>query len=95
MSKIVPFNPSTSTRRALVRPWKSACKRACVSGHPFKSCRDSFATLALNAGVRITVVSRQLGHSSTTITERHYAAVTPKFIAAEIEKTDQIDLRTR
>jgi integrase len=35
--------------------------------------RDTFATLHLAAGVRLEWISKQMGHSSTTVTERHYA----------------------
>jgi hypothetical protein len=35
--------------------------------------RDTFATLHLAAGIRLEWISKQMGHSSTTVTERHYA----------------------
>jgi integrase len=39
--------------------------------------RHSYATLALEAGIRLDVVSHQLGHSSVATTANIYAHVNP------------------
>ena len=46
----------------------------------------TFAVLALNKGLSMTVVSRLLGHGSTDITERVYARFLPETLSAELGK---------
>lgn len=57
---------------------------------PFKLtmhvARHTFAVLALNDGMNISVVSRLLGHSSTDITEKVYAQFLPTKLADEVQK---------
>jgi len=48
--------------------------------------RHSFAIHALNSGISLYVVSRLLGHSSTTITEQVYAKYLPETLAEEVSK---------
>ena len=48
--------------------------------------RHSFAVLALNGGLAMSVVSRLLGHGSTDITEKVYAKFLPETLASEVEK---------
>jgi integrase len=48
--------------------------------------RHSFAVHALNNKVDMSVVSRLLGHSSTTVTEKVYAKFLPETLASEVEK---------
>lgn len=48
--------------------------------------RHSFAVLALNKGLSMTVVSRLLGHGSTDITEKVYARFLPETLSAELSK---------
>ncbi len=48
--------------------------------------RHTFAVLALNKGLSMTVVSRLLGHGSTDITERVYARFLPETLSAELGK---------
>lgn len=52
----------------------------------FHLARHTFAVLALNDGMDLSIVSRFLGHAATTITERVYAAYLPTKLAEEIEK---------
>ena len=42
----------------------------CMPGH---TLRRTFASDLLNRGLRLEVVSKLLGHASTTVTERAYA----------------------
>jgi integrase len=60
-------HPETLRRR-----WRAAARRAGVPEIPFHGARHSYATLALSAGVRLDVVSRQLGHSSISTTADIY-----------------------
>lgn len=41
----------------------------------FHSLRDTYARIALENGAEITWVSRQLGHSSITLTRQHLRAL--------------------
>ena len=52
----------------------------------FHTARHTFAVLAINDGLTMTVVSRLLGHSSTDITEKVYAKLLPQTLTAEVEK---------
>lgn len=54
----------------------------------FHTARHTFAILALNDGMSLSVVSRMLGHSSTDITEQVYAEYLPRTLAEELEKLD-------
>lgn len=46
--------------------------------------RHTFAVLALNKGLSMTVVSRLLGHASTDVTEKVYAKFFPETLSAEM-----------
>lgn len=52
----------------------------------FHTARHTFAVLAINDGLTMTVISRLLGHSSTDITEKVYAKLLPQTLTAEVEK---------
>lgn len=52
----------------LLRRWRALVKKAGVKPIPLHGARHSYATLALEAGVRLDIVSRQLGHASIAIT---------------------------
>lgn len=48
--------------------------------------RHTFAVVALNKGLSMSVVSRLLGHGSTDITERVYAKFLPETLASEVAR---------
>ena len=48
-------------------------RRECLSDHPTHASSDIRARPLLNRGLRLEVVSKLLGHSSTVVTERAYA----------------------
>jgi integrase len=56
----------------LLRRWKALVKRVGVTPIPLHGARHSYATLALGAGVRLDIVSRQLGHASIGTTANIY-----------------------
>ena len=60
-------------KRAIVRWWHELTIRAGVGRRRFHSSRHTAATLMLNAGVPLEVVSRVLGHASLAITSDVYA----------------------
>ena len=52
----------------------------------FHATRATYASLALEAGVPITVVSRELGHTTTGMTEKHYIALSEEYKEEQCEK---------
>jgi integrase len=57
--------------------WRRLVKTAKVPAIPLHGARHSYATIALEAGVRLDVVSAQLGHSNVATTANIYAHVSP------------------
>ena len=62
------------------------CSLSLAQPITFHVARHTFAVLALNKGLSMTVVSRLLGHGSTDITERVYARFLPETLSAELGK---------
>jgi integrase len=56
----------------LLRRWKALVRAADVTPITLHGARHSYATLALDGGARLDVVSRQLGHASIAITADVY-----------------------
>ena len=52
----------------------------------FHMARHTFAILALNDGMSLSVVSRMLGHATTDTTELVYAEYLPRKLAEELDK---------
>jgi integrase len=55
------------------RRFAKVAKAAGLDGLTPKSLRDTFASQLLTAGVQLSYVSKQLGHSDVAVTARHYA----------------------
>jgi len=55
------------------REFPRLCTEAKIEGLVFKSLRCTFASLHVQRGTPLQTVQQMLGHSSVTITERHYA----------------------
>ncbi len=55
------------------RTWLRIVGRADLPGVRIKDLRDTFASQLLTVGIPIQWVSRQLGHSGVSVTEKHYA----------------------
>ena len=75
------FASSAGTRldkRNVLRWWHGLTIRAGVGRHRFHSSRHTAATLMLNAGVPLEVVSATLGHAGYAITADVYAKVRPQ-----------------
>jgi integrase len=83
-----PFNPDRFSREFDRR--QSAYNR----DHPeaplprltLHGLRHTWATIALEAGIPVKIVSERLGHASTTITNDVYAHVTPTMGADAAEQ---------
>ncbi|HMO80270.1 MAG TPA: tyrosine-type recombinase/integrase [Pyrinomonadaceae bacterium] len=57
------------------RAWKSVKERAAIDDLHFHDLRATFASRTIAAGVPFAIVQKLLGHSSGTVTERHYIAL--------------------
>jgi len=75
-SRVFPSFNGDNFRR---RQWADICgKKGAGIGHrQIKDLRDSYASLLLSAGIPLAFVSKQLGHQSMQLTERHYARYMP------------------
>jgi integrase len=62
--------------RNVSRTWHGWCEAAGVGGRRFHASRHTAATLLLDRGVPLEVVSAVLGHAGLAITADVYAAVT-------------------
>ncbi len=58
-------------------PWQQIIARADLPGRVPKDLRDSFGSWLVSCAVPLLYVSRQLGHSSIAVTEKHYAKWIP------------------
>jgi integrase len=67
-----PYHPERLTQM-----FERNARRAGLRSIRFHDLRHTMATLALQAGIPVKVVSEWLGHSSTTITSDLYQHVTP------------------
>ena len=67
------------------RPMSNGCKRAGISpAVSFHDLRHTFGALLAQRGVPMRVIAEALGHSDTRITEKHYAHLSPSYVAAAI-----------
>ncbi len=85
------------------RPWKTSeqiriMKRACnaagiLPAVSFHDLRHTFGRMLAEAGAPMRVIADALGHSDTRITEKHYAHVSPSYVASTLrEKFPQLAL---
>lgn len=66
-------------------PLRNACKNAKIDpAINFHALRHSWASHAVMRGVSLQIVARQLGHTTTRVTEAHYAHLGPSFVADAI-----------
>jgi integrase len=69
------------------RPLLEACKRAKISpAISFHVLRHTHGSLLAMQGVPMPVIAKQLGHSDTRMTEKHYAHLSPSYIADTIRQ---------
>lgn len=69
---IVPDNGTHMRPTKMQRLYRKHLHAAKVRYVPMRDLRHTHATLMLEAGVDIVVVSRRLGHSTVAITDKHY-----------------------
>jgi integrase len=72
-------------RAEQLRPEREACARAAIAPEVgFHVLRHTHASILAMRGVPMAVIARQLGHSDTRMTERHYAHLAPNYVADTI-----------
>ena len=68
-----------------VRPLAEACERAKTSpAVSFHVLRHTHASHLAMRGVPLIVIAHQLGHTDTRMAERHYAHLSPSYVADTI-----------
>ena len=72
-------------RAEQLRPMREACARAgIVPPIGFHVLRHTHASILAMQAVPMAVIARQLGHSDTRMTERHYAHLAPNYVSDTI-----------
>ncbi|MHA1988885.1 MAG: tyrosine-type recombinase/integrase [Promethearchaeota archaeon] len=67
----IPFRADTISKK-----FKKAVRKAELPEEiHFHSLRSSFGSLLLQRGISISVISKLLGHSSISVTEKHYVSL--------------------
>jgi hypothetical protein len=80
-----PLDTSTVTRA-----FQAALRRAGLPRQRFHDLRHACATLHLEAGEELLVVSRMLGHSTISTTADIYAHITPAMLELTADRMDGI-----
>jgi integrase len=72
-------------RAEQLRPMREACAQAAITPTVgFHVLRHTHASILAMRAVPMAVIARQLGHSDTRMTERHYAHLAPNYVADTI-----------
>ena len=72
-------------RAEQLRPMREACERAGIEPPVgFHVLRHTHASILAMQAVPMAVIARQLGHSDTRMTEKHYAHLAPNYVADTI-----------
>ncbi len=70
-----------------VRPMREACRRAGLdSPVTFNGLRHSYASLAVQSGMTLIALARNLGHADTRMVERHYGHLSDSYMRRQIER---------
>jgi integrase len=76
------------SRSSQWHPMRDACAKAGIVPAPsFHVLRHAFAALSVQAGASLQIVAKALGHSSSRMTEAHYAHLQPSFEDEQIRKS--------
>jgi integrase len=70
------------------RPIRAACVAASITpAISFHELRHTYASRLAMRGVPMGVIAAQLGHSDTRMTERHYAHLSPSYVAETVRRS--------
>lgn len=73
------------TKNLYTRPLRQACERAKIDPPAsFHILRHTYGSLLALRGVPLQVIATAMGHADTRMTERHYAHLSPSFVADTI-----------
>ena len=68
-----------------LRPMREACRRAKIKPEiSFHVLRHTHGSALAMKGVPMGVIAEQLGHADTRMTEKHYAHLSPSYVADTI-----------
>jgi integrase/recombinase XerD len=87
--KLEPMTEIKSSWRGLIK--RAAKRQPSLAGTTFRVLRATFGSKLVQKGVPILEVSRLLGHSSVTITEQHYAALSNQSAREAISMLDVLN----
>lgn len=77
-----PWGKSLQSRRI-----RDACKKAKIEpAITYHILRHTYGSLLAMQGVPMTVVAKQLGHANTQVTEKHYAHISPGYVAQTVRE---------
>ena len=68
------------------RPFKAACGKAKLGAMTFHELRHTYASRLVMNGAPLAVIAAQLGHSDTRMAERHYAHLSPSYVADTVRE---------
>ena len=74
------------------RPMERACARAGIPHGGFHVCRHSYATAAIEAGVPLMIIAKNLGHADISMLQKHYEHITDKHRREMIQKMTPLNL---
>ncbi len=70
-----------------IRPMREACIAAKIKpAASFHVLRHTYASILAMRGVPLPVIAEQLGHADTRMTEKHYAHLSPSYVADTIRQ---------
>lgn len=81
--------------RNVLRSWHEHLERAGLPSQPFHNSRHAYATLLLEDGEELGVISRTLGHSQIATTADVYAHLTPAMLERTALRMDGVLLRRK
>jgi integrase len=91
-----PLLPRTDSARGMTTPWGPSHQarrmaQACTSAGidppiSFHGLRHSYASLAVQSGMPLLVLARNLGHADTRMVERHYGHLSDRYLREEVNR---------